>query len=151
MIRMIERISIDESQNELYSTSDQSDGFLVCIPENTTLNDFFTAARVEKDSYSASLIKRLYNGLFVSARDVCKEYQKYYSAEYESIVDFLFWKYFVPKNISRRFISQLAPHEILLYGNKFSIIYTFLETEIMSESLKSIISEIREKYHENTN
>lgn len=148
---MIERISIDESQNELHSTSDQSDGFLVCIPENTTLNDFFTAARVERGSYSASLIKKLYNGLFVSARDVYKEYQKYYSIEYESIEDFLFWKYFVPKNISRQFVFQLAPNEILLYGNKFSIIYTFLETEIMSESLKSIISEIREKYHENTN
>lgn len=148
---MIEIISINKSKNEFYSTSDQSDGFLACIPENTTLNDFFTVARVKKDSYSAGLIKRLYNGFFVSARDVYKEYQKYYSIEYESIEDFLFWKYFVPKNISRRFISQLAPHEILLYGSRFSIIYTFLETEIMSESLKSIISEIREKYHENTN
>lgn len=149
MIVMIERISINESQNELYSTSDQSDGFLVCIPENITLTDFLTAARVEKDSYSANLIKRLYNGLFACSRDVCKEYRKYYSAEYESIVDFLFWKYFVPKNISRRFISQLAPNEILLYGNRFSIVYTFLETEIMSDSLKNIILEIRKVKHEN--
>lgn len=146
---MIERISINESQNELYSTNDQSDGFLVCIPENTTLNDFLTAARVEKDSYSGNLIKKLYNGLLVSARDVYKEYKKYYSGEYENIVDFLFWKYSVPKNVSRRFISQLAPNEILLYGSRFSIVYTFLETEIMFDSLKNIILEIRKSSHEN--
>lgn len=146
---MIEIISINKSKNEFYSTSDQNDGFLACIPENTTLNDFLNAARVEKDSYSAGLIKRLYNGLFVSSRDVCKEYHKYYSAEYESIEDFLFWKYFVPKEISRRFISQLAPNEILLYGSRFSIVYTFLETEIMSDSLKNIILKIRKSKHEN--
>lgn len=147
---MIEKISIHENQNILYSTSDQSDGFLVCIPKNTTLNDFLTVARVENDSYSANLIKRLYNGLFTSAQDVCKEYQKYYSEEYENIVDFLFWKYFVPKNVTRRLISQLAPNETLLYGSRFSIVYTFLENEIMSESLKNIILEIRESNHENT-
>lgn len=145
---MIERISTNGSQNELYSTSDQSDGFLACLPENAKLSDFLTVAKVENDSYSANLIKRLYKGL-MSAQDISNEYQKYYSAEYESIVDFLFWKYFVPKNTSRQFISQLAPNEILLYGNRFSIVYTFLETEIMSESLKKIISEIRKSNHEN--
>lgn len=150
MIRMIERISIDERQNELYSTSDQSDGFLACIPGNTTLNDFLTVAKVKDGSYSANLIKRLYNSLLTSAQDVCKEYQKYYSEEYENIVDFLFWKYFIPKDISRRFISQMAPNEILLYGDRFSIVYTFLENEIMSDSLKNIISEIRKNNHENT-
>lgn len=147
---MIERISIDERQNELYSTINKCDGFLACIPVQTTLNDFLTVAKVENYSYSANLIKRLYNGLFISAQDVCKEYQKYYSEEYENIVDFLFWKYSIPNNISRLFISNLAPNETLLYGSSYSIIYTFLETEIMSESLKNIISEIRKNNHENT-
>lgn len=146
---MIEKISINENQNELYSTSNKGDGFLACIPEKTKLNDFLTVARVDNDSYSANLIKRLYNGL-TSAQDVCKEYQKYYSEEYENIVDFLFWKYFVPKDTSKRFILQLAPNETLLYGSRFSIVYTFLETEIMSESLKNFISEIRKNNYENT-
>jgi hypothetical protein len=147
---MIEKISTNESQNEFYSIRDDGDCFLACIPKKTTLDDFLTVAKVKNDSYSANLIKRLYNGLFISDQNVSEEYQKYYLKEYENIVDFLFWKYFVPKDISRQFISQMAPNEILLYGNRFSIVYTFLETEIMSESLKNIILEIGKIEHENT-
>lgn len=148
---MIEIISVNKSGNEFYSTSDQSDCFLACVPDKITLNDFLTVAKVENNSYSANLVKRLYNGLFISAQDVYKEYQKYYSKEYETIIDFLFWKYSIPKSRSVRFIAQMAPDDVLLYGNQYSIIYTYLETEIMSEALKNIISEIRKINHENTN
>ncbi|MCK9591227.1 MAG: hypothetical protein M0Q91_04345 [Methanoregula sp.] len=150
---MIEKILINKQKNDYYTICDARDGFLICLPTECSIRDFFTAAKVDDNSYGSIMISRLYHGLMSTSQNVVEEYKKYYSNEYESLSIFLFWKYCVPMETSEKIISQLHQNESLFYG-KFSsgsssTARAFIENEIMLKSLKKIVNEIREYYHEN--
>lgn len=153
-VEMIEKITINERDSQYYTYSDSRDGYLICLQENCSLDDFYTAAKVEPGSYASIIITRLYRGLMTSSVNVNEEYKKYYSKEYDNFIHFLFWKYCIPINISRKFLSQLLQGEVILY-NTFSsgcskTANVFIEDDIMFKSLNKILDEIRKMYHEDS-
>lgn len=151
---MIEKITINKPNNNLYTTSDSRDGFLICLPEKCTYDDFIIAAKVEPNSYSSALLSRLYHGLKMSSINVDEEYRKYYSNEYKNLHHFLFWKYCIPVSISKKVLTDLHPGETVFY-NTFSsgcswTADAFIDNPTMMKTLKAIIDEVRRMYNENS-
>jgi hypothetical protein len=151
---MIEKITINKRDNEYYTYTDSRDGFLLCIPEKCSLDDFLKVAKVQPNSYASTLVSRLFYGLVTSSENVMKEYNSYYSKEYRNLSSFLFWKYCIPIRTSNKILSQMHTDEIVLCG-KFSsgcswTAKAFIENEIMFNSLKKMLIEIRRMYHEDS-
>jgi len=149
---MIEKIVINDRESEYYTFMDPRDGFLVCLPKNCTLREFFNATKSKPNTYSSILVERLYHGLVTVTKNITEEYDKYYSKEYKDLSEFLFWKYCIPEKISKKCISQLQHDEVLLYSTYSSgctsTVHAFIESDVMLESLQQILLNIRRMRYE---
>lgn len=66
---------------------------LVVFDREYSLSEFRIASQVVPGSYADELVERIYNWLFKHTGNLAIEYKKYYSVEYSSLLDFLYWKH----------------------------------------------------------
>lgn len=70
--------------------------YIIRFEKKYTEKQFLRYCNVTKDTYGENFALEIYNTVIGHAIDIRQEFKKYYSCEYKSIQDFLFWKYYVP-------------------------------------------------------
>lgn len=75
---------------------------LILVNKNLT-KEIFIERTGAKDGYSLNMFSRMYDSITSELIDVDKEYEKYYSFEYESMEHFLYRKY----NLKEKYIVEL--------------------------------------------
>jgi len=72
------------------------DKFVFRMNKKYSKKQFLKKCDVNKGTFGEIFALEIYNKMFEDAIDVIAEYKKYYSDEYDSIQEFLFWRYCIP-------------------------------------------------------
>lgn len=67
--------------------------YVIRLQNKYSRKQFLKKCEITEETYGETFALGIYNKLFEGAIDVKNEYKKYYSDEYESIRDFMFWRY----------------------------------------------------------
>jgi hypothetical protein len=70
--------------------------YVIRLKKKYKKSELLRICKVIKGSYAEIFALQIYNTFIGQSIDVLQEYKMYYSEEYLSIQDFLFWKYYVP-------------------------------------------------------
>jgi hypothetical protein len=101
-------------ESERFSTPEE---YFVIMNRGCSKSDFLLAAQVIPGSFAEELVERIFECLVTQAIDIGDEYQKYYSQEYSSIEEFLYWKYNVDQKTLEEIIDNLQPGDFLGHGS----------------------------------
>ncbi len=82
------------------------DKFVFRLKKKYSKKQFLKKCDVTKGTFGENFALEIYNKMFEYAIDVIAEYKKYYSDEYESIRDFLFWRYCIPFETLDEILSE---------------------------------------------
>lgn len=70
--------------------------FLISFAKRYSIKEYLEIFQVEEESYGEEFAIKFYNIFFNNATDAVDDYEKYYSEEYDSFEDYLFWRHQVP-------------------------------------------------------
>jgi hypothetical protein len=111
---------------------------VVKLKTKYSLNQFISKAKVIPGSYGEDFSINIYNMIFNLATDVIKEYTEYYMDEYDSISDFLFWRFYLPKDVINELNLDKAFSGYLGIVNNYS--WENDQDGIFSEAINRLIS-----------
>jgi len=119
----------------------QESQYIVRFNKKYSLKYFVEFCNVSKNTYGEDFSRRIYNKVIGHAIDVRQEFENYYSTEYQSLKEFLFWKYCVPdiyfddlfQNYSQSTFIGIIQDYSLFYGD---------EDDFMKVTILHILNEL---------
>lgn len=114
--------------------------FFLYLKKLSTEKDLLEIAGVHPDTYASSFVKELYQAIFVNSRNLNNEYQKYYACEYDTVEDFLFWRYGVEKEFFEGISKDKTASGVFLLVNNDKI--TVGENDEMNASVRDLLSKL---------
>ena len=117
---------------------------LLFLHKKYSKREFLNVCEIGKNSFGKEFALRIYKMIFYFGLDVVGEYEKYYENEYESLLDYMFWRLCLPKEIiddhkemieGSCFISLFKNHSFYLY-----------EDNIFSDLIYEIFNALGESY-----
>jgi hypothetical protein len=122
--------------------------YLLIIDERMNKELFVSNAKVREGTYAFDLIKRISEVIFSETIDLKKEFETYYSDEYNSFIDFLIKKYHVEahiaEDISRRIDMKILFGNKLSYGDYGLSSIVFNQDGMYKEKLNDIVNSLLE-------
>lgn len=95
-----------------------NNNYLLIIDERMNKELFISNAKVRERTYAFDLVKRISEVIFSETIDLKKEFEIYYSNEFDSFTDFLIKKYNVEAHIAEDILKRIDRN--ILFGNKLS-------------------------------
>jgi len=90
-------------------------GHLVRLRKRIREDDFVRASGASWGSFAAGLARRMYCCLLAGATDLRKEYKSFYSKEYRSVQEYLFWQYLIDRGLIESACVSLGRKEKLFW------------------------------------
>lgn len=115
--------------------------YIIRFEKKYTKKQFLMHSHVSKDSFAENFVIRIYNEVIGNAIDVKKEFEKYYSDEYISIKDFLFWNYLVPTEYLDELFADYKRGTFIGIFKDFSWFYDEQE-DIMTRTILEFLEEL---------
>lgn len=115
---------------------DEFGHFFIILDKNINKDIFLSKINVKKNTYSENLFIRMYDSIFSELINIEEEFEKYYKLEYNSLKEFLFKKFCVPKDVIEKMYSIKAERESYCinfkknyysYGDYGMVQFTFSE------------------------
>ena len=111
--------------------------YLVQLKRQYSWRIFRKIAKVIPGTYSETYAKNIYSSVFEYSTNLVEEYHKYYQDEYDTVNQFLFWRYG---------ISEEIQGELGTIGKGFLAIFEYPwqvnEEEILNESIRQLFHEL---------
>lgn len=111
--------------------------YLIQLRRKYSWQTFRKIAKVVPGTYSETFAKEIYTSVFDSSINLGREYHKFYKEEYDTINQFLFWRY----GISEETQGQLGP-----IRKGFLVIFEYPwqieDEEILKESISQLFQEL---------
>ena len=115
--------------------------YVIRFKKKYTKKQFLKLCNVTKGSYGENFAFQIYDRVIGHAIDVRQEFIKYYSDEYKSIQDFLFWNYYVPETYFDEILRKLVKSTYIGIFKDYSWFFDE-EGDLMTETILSLLKEL---------
>lgn len=102
---------------------------------------FLQVCGTKNKTYGEEFALKIYQSVFLDVDDIFKEYQDYYSTEYETIGEFLFWRYHVPEDIIKEFSKKLGSGYLVIIKD---YPWEYDEDNLFSDVVKKIFESLED-------
>ena len=118
------------------------DGRLIIkLAKKVDQQQFLKVCGTKNKSYGEEFALNIYRSVFLQADDIIREYQDYYSNEYESIEKFLFWRYHVPEDFISEVIRKPDSGYLVIIKD---YPWEYDEDNLFSDIVKQILESLEE-------
>lgn len=127
-----------------YESGSYEGKYFLYIHKNLTKKKFIKKADVGKNSFAEQLFERIYDFITSELIDLKREYEKYYSREYDNFKMFLDKKFNIPKSMIEKFQDYEKKHpNLILYRKDWATYGNYnIGTFILSNEMKDRIDNI---------
>lgn len=93
--------------------------------------------KVTQGSYAELFATKLFDMIFTIPENIIKDYRKYYQSEYSNFNDYLFWRYGIERELSKKICGNKCNFLALC---KFD--FHNEEKDILSDTIEKFLKEI---------